>query len=66
MGGPNAPDDLELGHRTQVALAGRGADTSDYWHHQRREEPHRAVGDATFQDALLRALAEHTGVALRP
>lgn len=67
MGGPNAPDDLELGHRTQVALAeGRGADTSGYWHHQRREEPHRAVGDETFQDELLRALAEHTGVALRP
>lgn len=67
MGGPNAPDDLELGHRTQVALAeGRGADTSGYWHHQRREEPHRAVRDEAFQDELLLALAEHTGVLLRP
>lgn len=67
MGGPNAPDDLELGHRTQVALAeGRGADTSGYWHHQRREEPHRAVRDEAFQDELLLALAEHTGVSLLP
>ncbi|MBF4565885.1 SDR family NAD(P)-dependent oxidoreductase [Plantibacter sp. VKM Ac-2876] len=67
MGGPNAPDDLELGHRTQVALAeGRGADTSGYWHHQRREEPHRAVHDEAFQDELLLALAEHTGVPLLP
>lgn len=65
MGGPNAPDDLELGHRTQVALAeGRAADTSGYWHHQRREEPHRAVRDEVFQDELLIALAEHTGVPL--
>lgn len=65
MGGPNAPDDLELGHRTQVALAeGRAADTSGYWHHQRREEPHRAVRDEAFQDELLIALAEHTGVPL--
>lgn len=67
MGGANAPDDLELGHRTQVALAeGRGADTSGYWHHQRREEPHRAVRDEAFQDELLLALAEHTGVPLLP
>ncbi|WP_411557151.1 SDR family NAD(P)-dependent oxidoreductase [Plantibacter sp. MPB07] len=67
MGGPNAPDDLELGHRTQVALAeGRGADTSGYWHHQRREEPHRAVRDEAFQDELLLALAEHAGVSLLP
>lgn len=67
MGGPNAPDDLELGHRTQVALAeGRGADTSGYWHHQRREEPHRAVRDEAFQDEVLLALAEHTGVSLLP
>jgi NAD(P)-dependent dehydrogenase (short-subunit alcohol dehydrogenase family) len=67
MGGPNAPDDLELGHRTQVALAeGRGADTSGYWHHQRREEPHRAVRDEAFQDELLLALVEHTGVSLLP
>ncbi|MHA7208958.1 SDR family NAD(P)-dependent oxidoreductase [Arthrobacter sp. MDT1-65] len=68
MGGPNAPDDLDLGHRTQVWLA-----TSDdpealasggYWYHRRRREPHDAVHDNGFQDDLLRVLAEETGVAL--
>ncbi|MGK9148510.1 SDR family NAD(P)-dependent oxidoreductase [Plantibacter flavus] len=65
MGGPSAPDDLELGHRTQVALAeGRAADTSGYWHHQRREASHPAVDDRAFQTALLRALSEWTSVDL--
>ena len=68
MGGPGAPDDLELGHQSQQWLA-----TSDdpealtsggYWYHRRRRQPHRAVNDAGFQDSLLRALAEETGTAL--
>jgi NAD(P)-dependent dehydrogenase (short-subunit alcohol dehydrogenase family) len=68
MGGPNAPDDLRLGHLTQEWLA-----TSDdpealtsggYWHHQRRRTPHPSVPDEAFQGKLLAALAEHTGVAL--
>lgn len=68
MGGPNAPDDLRLGHVTQVWLA-----TSDdpeartsggYWHHQRRSDPHPSVHDERFQDQLLDALATYTGVAL--
>lgn len=68
MGGPDAPDDLRLGHVTQVWLA-----TSDdpealtsggYWHHQRRQRPHSSVGDEAFQERLLAALAEHTGVRL--
>lgn len=68
MGGPGAPDDLELGHQTQEWLA-----TSDqppaltsggYWYHQRRQQPHRAVNDHTFQDQLLRTLAEETGARL--
>lgn len=68
MGGPNAPDSLELGHRTQEWLA--TSDTPDalttggYWYHQRRREPHPAVHDAAFQDRLLQSLAEETGVAL--
>ena len=66
MGGPNAPDDLTLGHLTQEWLA-----TSDdppartsggYWHHQRRSEPHPAAHDVRFQEALLVALAAHTGI----
>lgn len=68
MGGRSAPDDLELGHRTQEWLA-----TSDdpeaiagggYWYHQRRQTPHPAANDSRFQDALLARLADHTGVTL--
>ncbi|WJH24661.1 SDR family NAD(P)-dependent oxidoreductase [Pseudarthrobacter defluvii] len=68
MGGRSAPDNLELGHRTQEWLA-----TSDdpaalasggYWYHQRRQTPHPAANDPEFQDALLAQLAEHTGVTL--
>ncbi|MHA7279146.1 SDR family NAD(P)-dependent oxidoreductase [Arthrobacter sp. MDT2-2] len=70
MGGPNAPDDLELGHQTQVWLAtGDDPDaltSGGYWYHRRRREPHRAVHDVAFQDRLLQALAEETGVPLDP
>jgi len=67
MGGRNAPDDLEFGHRTQVWLA-EGEDpetnTSAYWHHQRKQRPHPAADDPTFQDALVAALRAHTGLGL--
>ncbi|MGM0931054.1 MAG: SDR family NAD(P)-dependent oxidoreductase [Actinomycetota bacterium] len=68
MGGPGAPDDLDLGHQTQEWLA-----TSDqpealtsggYWYHQRLQEPHSAVNDRAFQYQLLQALAEETGTPL--
>lgn len=68
MGGPSASDDLELGHVTQAWLAAsddpEALVSGRYWFHQRTEEPHPAVHDHTFQDALLAALAEHTGVDL--
>ncbi|MER7901427.1 SDR family NAD(P)-dependent oxidoreductase [Streptomyces sp. NPDC096046] len=68
MGGPSAPDDLELGHRTQEWLASSDAPealiTGGYWYHGRRSEPHRAVHDTAFQDRLVRVLAEETGTAL--
>lgn len=68
MGGPHAPDDLELGHRTQEWLAvddDPGALTSGgYWYHRRLREPHPAVHDEAFQDRLVRTLAEETGTAL--
>jgi NAD(P)-dependent dehydrogenase (short-subunit alcohol dehydrogenase family) len=69
MGGSGAPDDLRLGHLTQEWLA-----TSDdaaaqvsggYWHHQRRSDPAPGARDERFQDDLLAALAELTGVPLR-
>jgi NAD(P)-dependent dehydrogenase (short-subunit alcohol dehydrogenase family) len=68
MGGPGAPDDLRLGHLTQVWLA-----TSDdpeartsggYWYHQRRAEPAPSVRDQRFQDQLLEELARFTGTRL--
>ena len=68
MGGPGAPDDLRRGHLTQEWLA-----TSDdpeartsggYWYHQRRAEPHPAVGDRRFQDQLLEELAGFTATRL--
>ncbi|BEL05305.1 SDR family NAD(P)-dependent oxidoreductase [Actinoplanes sichuanensis] len=65
MGGPGAPDDLRLGHLTQEWLATsddpEALTTGGYWHHQKRQTPHPAVGDHRFQDALLAALADHTG-----
>jgi NAD(P)-dependent dehydrogenase (short-subunit alcohol dehydrogenase family) len=68
MGGPNAPDDLRLGHRTQEWLA-----TSDdpealtsggYWYHQQRQTPHPAVNDTRYQDFLLAELGRATGTRL--
>nr|BFD86697.1 SDR family NAD(P)-dependent oxidoreductase [Streptomyces sp. Xyl84] len=69
MGGPGAPDDLELGHRTQQWLAA-GEDpealrtSGGYWYHRRLVRPHPAVHDEAFQDRLLRTLADETGTVL--
>ena len=68
MGGPRAPDDLTLGHRTQEWLAVSdepdALTTGGYWHHQTRLEPHPACRDPRFQDELLDQLARHTGTPL--
>lgn len=68
MGGAGAPDDLELGHRTQEWLAvsnePEATTTGGYWYHRQRQQPHRAVTDAAFQDRLLQALADETGAGL--
>jgi NAD(P)-dependent dehydrogenase (short-subunit alcohol dehydrogenase family) len=68
MGGPSAPDDLELGHTTQVWLAVSdepGATGSGgYWYHRRRQAPAPAVADVGFQDALLDELRRISGVPL--
>lgn len=69
MGGPNASDDLRLGHVTQVWLATthdpEAYATGSYWHHQRTETPHPAVRDERFGTELLASLAAYTGIALR-
>ena len=68
MGGAGAPDDLELGHRTQEWLAtsddAEARTSGGYWHHQRRRDPHHAVDDRRFQEELLTALARFTDVRL--
>jgi NAD(P)-dependent dehydrogenase (short-subunit alcohol dehydrogenase family) len=68
MGGPGAPDDLDLGHETQEWLASsdghEALTTGGYWYHHERRQPHRAVNDPAFQDRLLQALAEETATAL--
>ena len=68
MGGPNAPDDLRLGHLTQEWLATshepEALISGGYWFHQRRRTPHPAARDPRFQDELLAALAAFTGTTL--
>jgi hypothetical protein len=68
MGGPGAPDDLELGHVTRVWLAvstdPAARTNGGYWYHQRQQPPHPAVRDERFQDQLAGALARLTGVGL--
>ena len=68
MGGPGAPDDLDLGHQTQEWLATsddpEARTTGGYWHHGERRLPHAAVNDHRFQDELLDMLAQETGTSL--
>ena len=68
MGGPHAPDDLTLGHTTQVWLATsddpEAATSGGYWHHRHTELPAPAVQDSVFQRALLDELTLLTGLAL--
>jgi NAD(P)-dependent dehydrogenase (short-subunit alcohol dehydrogenase family) len=68
MGGPGAPDDLELGYRTQAWLAvsddPEAITSGGYWYHQQREPPAPAALDESFQDELLDELVRLTGVRL--
>ena len=68
MGGPGAPDDFEMGYRTQTWLAvsddPAAAVSGRYWHHRQPQCPAREVSDTRFQDQLSSKLAELTGVPL--
>ena len=68
MGGPGAPDDLELGHQTQAWLAAgtepEALTSGGYWYHRQRQQPHAAVLDRAFQEKLLQALTRETGTPL--
>ncbi|MGZ4349810.1 MAG: SDR family NAD(P)-dependent oxidoreductase [Solirubrobacteraceae bacterium] len=68
MGGPGAPDDLDLGADTQAWLAvsdDPGARVSGRYFYHRIERPaHPAASDPALQDGLLAACAQLTGVQL--
>ena len=65
MGGPGAPDDLDLAPATQVWLATTDDQPSGgYYYHGERFEAHPAASDPAVQDGLLDACAELTGVTL--
>lgn len=68
MGGPNATDDLDQGHRTQVWLAvsedPAAKVTGEYFFHQRRRTPKATTRDVTAQEKLLEACKQFSGVEL--
>lgn len=68
MGGPSAPDDLEMGHQTQAWLAASEDEavktSGGYWRHREQQEPAPEVSDADFQNTLIAQLSALTGVSL--
>jgi len=68
MGGPGAPDDLEMGSRTQTWLAvsndSAATVSGGYWYHQQREAPAREARDPAFQNKLMDRLAALTRIRL--
>ncbi len=68
MGGKGAPDDLDEGVATQVALAvGKDAElsklTGQYLHHMVVREPQRETRSTELQDQLLSLCRELSGVS---
>jgi NAD(P)-dependent dehydrogenase (short-subunit alcohol dehydrogenase family) len=66
MGGTGAPDDLTMGHLTQIWLAVSN-DTAArvsgrYWYHREQRQPAADALDQDFQDRLMAKLAELTGI----
>jgi NAD(P)-dependent dehydrogenase (short-subunit alcohol dehydrogenase family) len=68
MGGPGAPDDLSLAPVTQAWLAvsddPAATVSGQLFYHQRPREVNPAARSRQFQDELLIALAELTGVKM--
>jgi NAD(P)-dependent dehydrogenase (short-subunit alcohol dehydrogenase family) len=68
MGGPDAPDDLELAYVTQAWLAvsddPQALKSGSYFFHQKPRAVHLAAEDAVVQDGLLERCAALSGVAL--
>lgn len=68
MGGPQAPDDLDQGHRTQVWLVASDDPaamvTGEYFFHLRLRSPNPASRDVERQEKLLDACKRLSGVDL--
>ena len=68
MCGPQAPDNLELGGETQVWLAVSAEKdalvSGKYFYHKHIQSAHPAASDVNFQNRLLAAYAQLTGVEL--
>jgi NAD(P)-dependent dehydrogenase (short-subunit alcohol dehydrogenase family) len=68
MGGPTAPDDLAMGHQTQVWLAASedaaAKASGGYWRHREQQASAAEVSDPDFQDKLIARLSTLTGVLL--
>jgi NAD(P)-dependent dehydrogenase (short-subunit alcohol dehydrogenase family) len=66
MGGPQAPDDLDAGHRTQVWLATsddpNALVTGKYFYHMRLRGPSQATGNVATQELLLEECKRLSGV----
>ncbi|MBS1805603.1 MAG: SDR family NAD(P)-dependent oxidoreductase [Acidobacteria bacterium] len=68
MGGAGASDNLEMGHLTQTWLAvskdAPAMVSGKYWYHRKQQAPAREATDPEFQDHLIAALGELTGISL--
>jgi NAD(P)-dependent dehydrogenase (short-subunit alcohol dehydrogenase family) len=68
MGGPQAPDDLDAGHRTQVWLVASDDPavtvTGKYFYHTRLRRPNPASRDMERQEKLLDACKRFSGADL--
>jgi NAD(P)-dependent dehydrogenase (short-subunit alcohol dehydrogenase family) len=69
MGGPEAPDDLDQAHRTQVWLVvseePAAAVTGEYFFHKQLRKPNSAARDTGKQEQLLETCGRVSGVELR-
>ena len=68
MGGPSAPDDLQLGCTTQAWLATSedemARSTGGYFYHQRPRAPNRIANDVGVQEELLAECGRISGIPL--
>jgi NAD(P)-dependent dehydrogenase (short-subunit alcohol dehydrogenase family) len=68
MGGANAAVDIETGAHTQAWLAASNDPAAlvsgGYWRHMEQEQPAGEVTDTSYQDRLVAALQDMTGVEL--